>query len=123
MDVNRPKRRVSWSWRGRSCDLLSKQPLKRQVKPQNQSSKELCPVPQAFKTSCTVLPDSVGVNPGGGEETAVHEYLSDVGEVVNNEGRKNQRGLLASVMKSRLSPSPVLNRIQCSRHVHRVLRC
>ena len=44
-------------------------------------------------------------------------------EVVNDEEHKNQRGLLASVMKSRLSPSLVLNRIQCSRHVQGVLRC
>ena len=66
-------------------------------------------VSQAFKTSCTVVPDSV---------VAVQEYLSDVcDEVVKDEQHKNQRGLFASVMESRLSPSPALNRIQCSRHV------
>ena len=55
---------------------------------------------------------------------AAQEYLSDVcDEVVNDEEHKNQRGLLASVMESRLSPSPAMNRIQCSRHVQRVLRC
>ena len=58
------------------------------------------------------------------EEVAVQEFLSDVcDEVVKDEEHKNQCGLLASVTKSRLSPSPVLNRIQGSRHVQRVLRC
>ena len=58
-----------------------------------------------------------------GEKVAVHEYFSDVcDEVVNDEEHKNQCGLLASVMESRLSPSPALTRIQCSRHVQGVLR-
>ena len=62
---------------------------------QNQRSKELCH--KLFKTSCTVVPDSVGVNPGWSEEAVVHEYLSDVhDDVVNHEKHKNQRGLLAS---------------------------
>ena len=39
------------------------------------------------------------------EKVAVHEYLSNVcGEESNGEEHKNQCGLLASVMKSRLSP-------------------
>ena len=38
------------------------------------------------------------------------------GEDANGEEHKNQRGLLASVMESRLSPPRALNRIQCSRH-------
>ena len=60
----------------------------------------------------------------GGKKVAVHEYLSDVsGEDANYDEHKNQCGLLASMMKSRLSPSPELNLIQCSRHVQRVLRC
>ena len=59
-----------------------------------------------------------------GEKVAVQEYLTDVcDEVVNDEEHKNQRGWLASVMESRLSPSQAMNRIQCSRHVQRVLRC
>ena len=65
-----------------------------------------------------------GVQSMRGEEAAVHEYLSDVcDEVVNDEEHKNLSGLLASVMKSRMSPSLVLNRIQGSRHVQRVLCC
>ena len=54
-----------------------------------------------------------------GEKVAVQEYFS---EVVKNEEHKNQCGLVASVMESRLSPSPALTRIQCSRHVQGVLR-
>ena len=58
-----------------------------------------------------------------GEKVAVQECLSDVcDEVVNDEEHKNQRGLLPAVMESRLSPSPALTRIQCSRHVQGVLR-
>ena len=58
-----------------------------------------------------------------GEKIVVHEYLSDVcGEDANDEEHKNQRGLLASVMEFRLSPSLEQNRTQCSRHVQGVLR-
>ena len=59
-----------------------------------------------------------------GGKVAVQEYVSDVfDEVVNDEEQKNQCGLLASVMESRLSPSLASTRIQCSRHVQGVLRC
>ena len=55
-----------------------------------------------------------------GEKVIVRECWSDVcDEVVNDKEHQNQCGLLASVMESRT----VLNRIQCSRHVQRVLRC
>ena len=58
------------------------------------------------------------------QKVAVHEYLSDVCcEDANDEEHKNQCGLLALAIESRLSPSLVLNRIQGSRHVQGVLRC
>ena len=54
------------------------------------------------------------------DKVAFQEYLSDVcDEVVNDEEHKNQCGLHVSVMESRLSPSPALNRIPCSRHERR----
>ena len=53
-----------------------------------------------------------GVNPGGARRLPF----------IKDEEHKNQCALLASVMESRLSPSQALNRIQCSRHVQRVVR-
>ena len=108
-DVNRPNRRVSRSWRRRSCGQLS-------VKPQNRIARALGYTLQDFVHSGARLR---GVQSRRCEKVIVRKYLSDV----NDEEHKNQRGLLASVMKSRLSPSPVLNRIRGSRHVQRVLRC
>ena len=116
--MNSPKEKVSRSWTGRSCGQFSKQLLKRRVKPENRSAQELWVTHfQDFVHSGARLSE---VQSRRGEKVIVREYWSDVcDEVVNDEEHQNQCGLLASVMESKT----VLNRIQCSRHVQRVLRC
>ena len=109
MDVNRPNEKGQQVMEGTQPRLAPEPVLKSAGS-------------HAFETSCTAVANSVVIKPGGARRLS--EDLSDVcGRDANDEQPRNQCGLLASVMESRLSPSPMLNRIQCSRHVQGVLRC
>ena len=120
MDVNRPKEKGQQVMEGTQPRLARRTALKRHVKLQNLCSRALGHTPSRPRAKRKVRGDQTG----RGEKVVVREYLSDVcGEDANDEQPRNQCGLLASVMESRLSPSPMLNRIQCSRHVQGVLRC
>ena len=105
MDVNRPKEKGQ-----PVMGQISKQLLKRRVKPQNVSARALGHKLSRHRALRRQA------------QWWSNQDLSDVcGEDANDEEHKNQRGLLASVMESRLLPSPALNRIQCSRHVQGVV--
>ena len=62
-DVNRPKEKGQSVMEGtqiRSAQQTAAQATRQTSEQERKSSRS-----QAFKTSCTVVPDSVGVNPGG----------------------------------------------------------
>ena len=113
-----PKRKVSRSWRRRSCGQLIKQFLKRHVKPQNRISRELGHKPSQPRAQRRQAQWWSNQEEREGCRSWVFEWRLQWGRQPTVRKHKNQCG----VMKSRLSPSPTLYRIHCSRHVQRV-RC